>query len=508
MKGLKFLCIVFLAALIGSCNKTLDPKVYSSLTNANAFNTVSDAIAAVNAVYARLKGPAVGDNFDYWTVRHFALTDLTTDIGHCSYGGDPGQLSLAQWNSSNGLLAEDWRQIYKLIADANNALFNIGSMTVLSDEQKNQFFSEIKFLRSLAYMDLTDAWGPVPLLTEVDVANATSSSYTSQPVPAPVERIDSMIISDLTEASSVLPVNYENNTIYSSNDFGRATKGAALTLLAKLYLREKDWQKAADLCKQVMDMNVYSLDPSYLDLFREENKWCSENIFSVISDANVNGTELMNHFGPQNHPVVLNRWQYYAVSWDFYNSFSNDDDRKLCFYPKYTGVDGLIYTEPPTLGAPPPDGYFYMPDIATKKYADSSSPSVALYYDGHSVDILRYADVLLSRAEALNNLNGPTQECIDLINQVRERSHAKPLVLSNHTKESLNDAILQERGWEFFYEGKRRADLIRFGKYAQIVNAYLTRIGQPAVITMPKNQYFPYPQNQVNINPNLDNSGR
>jgi len=508
MKGLKFLCIVFLAALIGSCNKTLDPKVYSSLTNANAFNTVSDAIAAVNAVYARLKGPAVGDNFDYWTVRHFALTDLTTDVGHCSYGGDPGQLSLAQWNSSNGLLAEDWRQIYKLIADANNALFNIGNMTVLSDEQKNQFFSEIKFLRSLAYMDLTDAWGPVPLLTEVDVANATSSSYTSQPVPAPVERIDSMIISDLTEASSVLPVDYKDNAIYSSNDFGRATKGAALTLLAKLYLREKNWQKAADLCKQVMDMNVYSLDPSYLDLFREENKWCSENIFSVISDANVNGTELMNHFGPQNHPVVLNRWQYYAVSWDFYNSFSNDDDRKLLFYPKYTGVDGLVYMQPPTLGAQPPDGYFYMPDIATKKYADSSSPSVALYYDGHSVDILRYADVLLSRAEALNNLNGPTQECIDLINDVRERSHAKPLVLSNYTKESLNDAILQERGWEFFYEGKRRADLIRFGKYAQIVNAYLTRIGQPAVITMPKNQYFPYPQNQVNINPNLDNSGR
>jgi len=209
MKTLKFLCIVFLAALVGSCNKTLDPNVYSSLTNTNAFNTVSDAIAAVNAVYARLKGPVVGDNFDYWTVRHFALTDLTTDVGHCSYGGDPGQLSLAQWNSSNGLLAEDWRQIYKLIADANNALFNIGNMTTITDEQKNQFFAEIKFLRSVAYMDLTDAWGPVPLITEVDVANATSSSYTSQPMPAPVERIDSMIISDLTTAASVLPVNYE-----------------------------------------------------------------------------------------------------------------------------------------------------------------------------------------------------------------------------------------------------------------------------------------------------------
>jgi hypothetical protein len=510
MKHFRFLYIILFAAVVvgSSCNKTLDPNVYSSLTNANAFHTLSDAIAAVNAVYARLKGPSVGDNYDYWTVRHFALTDLTTDVGHCSYGGDPGQLSLAQWNSSNGLLAEDWRQIYKLIADANNALYNIGNMTSITDDQKSQFFSEIKFLRSVAYMDLTDAWGPVPLITEKDVANATSASYVSQPTPAPVASIDSMIIADLTTASNVLPVNYLNNPIYTSNDYGRATKGAAITLLAKLYLRENQWQKAADMCKEVMDMNVYQLYPSYLGLFTEENKWCQENIFSVISDANVNGTELMNHFGPQNHPVVLNRWQYYAVSWDFYNSFSNQDDRKLCFYPRYTGVDGLIYAQPPTLGAPPPDGYFYMADIATKKYADSSSPSVALYYDGHSVDILRYADILLSRAEALNNLNGPTQECIDLINQVRERSHATPLVLSNYTKETLSDAILQERGWEFFYEGKRRADLIRFNKYDVIVNAYLQRIGQPANITMPKNRYFPYPQNQVDINPNLDNSSR
>ena len=508
MKKLRFLYIVLIAAVLGSCNKTLNPDVYSSLTNQNAFNTVSDAIAAVNAVYARLKGPAVGDNFDYWTVRHFALTDLTTDIGHCNYGGDPGQLSLAQWNSSNGLLAEDWRQIYKLIANANNALYNIGNMTTLSDAEKTQFFSEIKFLRSIAYMDLTDAWGPVPLITEVDVANATSASYTSQPVPASVERVDSMMIADLTFSASNLPVNYTSNAIYSSNDFGRATKGAALTLLAKLYLREHEWQKAADYCKQVMDMNVYKLYPSYLGLFTEENKWCIENIFSVLSDANVNGTELLNHFGPQNHPVVQNRWQYYAVSWDFYGSFANNDDRKLCFYPRYKGVDSLIYAEPPTLGAAPPDGYFYMTDIATKKYADSSSPSVALYYDGHSVDILRYADILLSRAEALNNLNGPSQEVIDLINQVRERSHATPLTLAGYTKETLNDALLKERGWEFFYEGKRRADLIRFDKYAEIVNAYLTRIGQPAVIEMPKNRYFPYPQNQVTINPNLDNSGR
>ncbi|MDQ6889334.1 MAG: RagB/SusD family nutrient uptake outer membrane protein [Bacteroidota bacterium] len=503
MKKYHILFLIIPVLLQFSCNKTLEPKVYSSLTNVNAFQTKSDAIAAVNAVYARLKGPVVGDNFDYWTVRHFALTDLTTDLGHCSYGGDPGQLSLAMWNSSNGLIGEDWRQIYKLIANANNAIFNISAMTTISDAEKNQFLSEIKFLRSLAYIDLTDAWGPVILITEKDIPNA---AFTSQPAPASVDEIETLLISDLEGAVNTLPINYQSNPIYSTNDVGRATKGAALTLLGKLYLRRHDWPKAADLMQQVMNLNVYDLYPSYLGLFTEANKWCVENIFSVLSDANLNGTELLNHFGPQNHPVVQNRWQYYAVTWDFWNTFDNTDDRKSCFYSLYTGVDGLIYTEPPSLGANPPPGTSYMPDVATKKYADSTGTTT--YYDGHSVDILRYADVLLSRAEALNEISGPTAESVDLINKVKARSHAKLLNLANYNQSTLRDAILQERGWELFYEGKRRADLIRMNKYDIIVNAYLQRIGEPAAIQMPRNKYFPYPQSQVNLNPNLDNSDR
>lgn len=506
MKKYSIIFLLIPVLLQYSCNKTLEPKVYSSLTNANAFQTRSDAIAAVNAVYARMKGPAVGDNFDYWTVRHFALTDLATDLGHCKYGGDPGQLSLALWNSQNGLLAEDWRQIYKLVDNANNAIYNLSAMTAITDAEKTQFLSEIKFLRALAYMDLTDAWGPVILVTEKDVAdNFAHPNYTSQPKPASLEEIETLLIADLTASAASLPVDYQNNTIYSSNDVGRATKGAALTMLAKLYLRRHEWQKVVDLTKQVMDSHVYDLYPSYLGLFAEANKWCIENIFSVLSDANVNGTELLNHFGPENHPVVTDRWQYYTVTWDFWNTFDNVDDRKTCFYPKFMGTDGLLHAQPPSIGAVPPAGVFYMEDIATKKYADSLGSTT--YYDGHSVDILRYADVLLSRAEAINELSGPNAECIGLINQVKGRSHAKPLTLA-YTKETLRDAILQERGWEFFYEGKRRADLIRMNKYDVIVNAYLNRIGQPSNIVMPKNKYFTYPQGQVDLNPNLSNADR
>jgi len=323
----KYIILLIAAAALTqvSCNKNLDPKVYSSLTNANAFKTESDAMAAVTAVYARLKGPSVGDNYDYWTVRHFALTDLTTDLGHCSYGGDPGQLSNVQWNSANGLIAEDYRQIYKLIADANNAIYNITPMTSLTDAQKTQFLSEVKFLRCVAYMDLTDAWGPVILATEKDVAAA---NFTSKPNVTPLADVETFMINDLTACIAALPASYQNNGIYSSNDPGRATKGAAMTLLMKLYMRQHQWQKAADLTQQIMNLGIYQLYPSYKGLFAEANKFCSENIFSVLSDANVNGTELLNHFGPLNHPIILNRWQYYAVTWDFYNSFDNNDDRK------------------------------------------------------------------------------------------------------------------------------------------------------------------------------------
>lgn len=508
MKKYSFLLIAA-AAFIAGCNKSLDTTIYSNLTTANAFKTKADAVAAVNAVYARLKGPAVTDNFDYWTVRHFALTDLPTDLGHCQFDGDPGQLSQSQWNSNNGLIAEDWRQIYKLVADANNAIVNISAMpsTTITDAQKSQFLSEIKFLRSVAYSDLTDLWGPVILITENDVATADNAAYLSKPKPAPIATIDSMMISDLTTAAAVLPLNYSGNAIYPGNDVGRATKGAALTLLAKLYLREKNWQKVSDVTTQVISLNAYSLYPSYSGLFLEGNKWCNENIFSVLSDENVNGTELLNHFAPINHPKLTDRWDYYAVPWDFYHTYGDEDDRKKMFFVSYKGTDGLIYAEAPSRGAIAPTGYTYMPDVATRKYADSTRANNT-YYDGHSVDILRYADVLLSRAEALNELIPVSAESITLINQVKARSHAKLLVATSYTQSTLRDAILQERGWELYYEGKRRADLIRMNKYDVIVNAYLTRVGLTPSIIMPKNTFFPYPQNQVNIDPNLDNSAR
>ena len=116
---------------------------------------------------------------------------------------------------------------------------------------------------------------------------------------------------------------------------------------------------------------------------------------------------------------------------------------------------------------------------------------------------------MLCRAEALNELNGPNTENIGLINEVKGRSNATLLgAATSYTKESLRDAILLERGFEFFFECKRRQDLIRMGKYEPIVNAYLTAIEQVPNINLAKDKYFPYPQKQVDLNPNLSNADR
>lgn len=507
---MKYAYIALTTLLLGasSCKKDVEPKVYSNLTDANAFLTLSDAKAAVNGVYSRLKQPSGrSDAWMYYAGFQVTISDLTTDIGHASSGGDVGLMADCQWAPANTYLAFAWQHQYKLVADANISLYYIPKMTSITDAQKNQFTAELRFLRALGYVDLTDAFGPCPLVTEETVAkNIAAPDYQAQLPTTPVEEINKLIIGDLEFAAANLPDNYLSNPIYSTNDIGRATKGAALSLLCKLYMREHEWQKALDLTTGIMKLG-YGLYPSYAGLFAEKNKWCQENIFSALADPLVDAVEIMNHFGPLNNPQVTDRWQYFAVTWYFWNTYAANDDRKQMFYYDYIGTDDLHYMQAPAGQTNPPPGFYYMPDVATTKFADPKGSTT--YYDGHVFPILRYADILLCRAEALNELNGPSTEAIGLINQVKDRSHATELgAPGSYTKETLRDKILQERGWEFFFECKRRQDLIRMGKYESVVNAYLTAAGKVPTIQLPRDKYFSYPQAQVDLNKNLSNSSR
>lgn len=505
----KILLLIIGVVILGSCKKLIEPKVYSTLTDGNAFITKSDAMAAVNAAYSRLKQPSgVSDSWMYYAGFQVTVSDLTTDAGHATSGGDVGMMSSCQWGPTNQYIAYAWQHPYKMISDANNGIYYISKMESVTDDEKKQFLGELRFLRALGYVDLTDAFGPVILLNEDSVAqNIANPNFEAQLPVTSVDKINTFIISDLEYAINNLPVNYTGTTVYNSNDVGRATKGAALMLLCKLYMREHEWQKALDATTQIMALNQYSLYPSYAGLFAENNKWCSENIFSALADQLVDGVEIKNHFGPLNNKVITDRWQYFGLPWRMFNTFQLVDDRREMYFYTYVGTDGLIYKQGPAGQTTPPAGEYYLSDVATKKFADPTGPDN--YLDGHVFPILRYADVLLCRAEALNELNGPSSESINLINQIKNRSHAVALgSASAFTKESLRDALLEERGWEFVFECKRRQDLIRMGKYEQKVNEYLNAIGLQPVINFSKDKYFPYPQGQVDLNANLSNADR
>jgi starch-binding outer membrane protein, SusD/RagB family len=508
MKYISILSLVVLFVTV-SCESLIEPKVYSILTDANAFQSKDDAIAAVNAAYSRLKQPSgSNDSWMYYAGFQVTITDLTTDAGHAKSGGDVGLMSDCNWGPSNTYLAYAWQHQFKLVSDVNNALYYIPKISALTDEEETQFLGELKFLRALGYYDLTNAFGPVPLMTEDSVAkNIQSPDYESKTPVTEVATINAKVIGDLEFAAQNLPLNYTSSKIYKTNDVGRATKGSALALLCKLYMREKNWQKVVEISQQIIDLKQYQLFPSYSGLFAESNKWCSENIFSALSNNLVDATEMMNHFGPINHGEVTDRWQYFGIPWRFWNTFAKNDERREMFFYDYIGTDGLRYVQPPAGAVNPPAGYYYLPDVASKKYADPKGSTT--YLDGHVFPIIRYADILLSRAEALNELSGPNAESIQLINQVKGRSKATLLgAAGTFTKETLRNAILDERGWEFFFECKRREDLIRMDKYQSVVNSYLSAIGKTPRIDISKHKYFPYPQAQVDINPNLSNTGR
>ncbi len=510
MKSLLKISFLFTILLsLWSCEKLVEPKVYSTLTDGNAFITKSDAIAAVNAAYSRLKQPSGrSDSWMYYAGFQVTVSDLTTDGGHAQSGGDIGMMSSCQWGPTNQYIAYAWEHPYKMISDVNSSIYYISQMTSIADDEKRQFFGELRFLRALGYVDLTDAFGPVILMTEDSIAQNIATPNYEAPLPlTPVADINKFIIDDLEYAANNLPANYTGTTVYNSNDVGRATKGAALTLLAKLYMREHEWQKVIDVTQDIMDLNQYTLYPSYAGLFAESNKWCSENIFSALADELVDGVEIKNHFGPLNNNEVSNRWQYFALPWYMFNTIDETDDRREMFFYDYIGTNGMRYHQAPPGETTPTAGEYYLPDVATKKFADPNGPDT--YLDGHVFPILRYADVLLSRAEALNELNGPSVESIGLINEVKGRSNAALLgAPSGFSKESLREKILEERSWEFVFECKRRQDLIRTGKYQEKVNAYLTAAGLIPSINDATDKYFPYPQNQVDLNPYLDNTGR
>ena len=193
---MKYLYLFMLLAFTMSCTD-LEPVLYSDLTTANAYETESDLEAALVGVYSSL-GPGAGDSYLYRAGYFVAITDYASDMSY-SPSGDIGKMSTSTYDPNNRYFGRTWKYIYKLIADANVLLAKIDDVD-MDETNKNQIKGQARFLRALAYLDLTDGWGPVRLL--IEPINPTEAF--DMPL-SPVSDVDAAMIADCEFAIENLP---------------------------------------------------------------------------------------------------------------------------------------------------------------------------------------------------------------------------------------------------------------------------------------------------------------
>lgn len=497
---MKKISLGLLAVLFCISCTDLEPTLYSDLTTANAYNSESDIQAALVGVYADLS-PYGYLNYNGYIV---VTTDYTTDMGFSTAAGDPTKMSNFTYDSNNRYMKYNWRFSYQVISNANMLISKIDEVE-MDESTRKEVIGQAKFLRALCYRDMTDAFGPVPLVTEpIDPMNASDMELSS------IDDVDAVIIADCEYAIENLPESW-------SVDISRATKGAAAALLGKVYMRRKEYSKADEYISMVLDMRdsgVYTLNPDFKDVWSGSNKKDMGNIFAIMNEASQNGALLAAHFGPSDHPEVTDKWQYYAVSLEFWRKYHDDDPRKQFFYYDYYGAapiedgsDESFFYEMPEPGQTEPSTTTskLLLNVSTKKYS-YEMPTMS-YDDGMTVSVFRLSDMILCKAEIENNLNGPAA-ALPYLNEVRSRAGA-PEYGGEHvdfsaptTTDEMDDIILAERGFELVFEFKRRPDLIRYGKYEEICNEYLESRGMAPSVTS-NMTYLPYPLVEAMQNSNM-----
>jgi len=254
-------------------------------------------------------------------------------------------------------------------------------------------------------------------------------------------------------------------------------------------LNNKQWEETSETAKEIIESNTYSLfrGADRTELFDIKNERNNEFIYVIpFIPLSPIGNTYISHAAPPGYvfkyPPHVNFAAQFKVRSDFVNTFEPEDQRRDAFLFQYVNNTGKTVV----LG---------QDDVRSFKYPED--PNGLGDVTGNDFPLLRYADILLSRAEAVNELNGPNQESIDLINQVRNVAGLPELVLTDFSdKTSLRDHILLERGWEFHTEALRRQDLIRMDKFI----SWAQQRGKPAKDYM---VLFPIPQREIDANPNL-----
>ena len=451
MKTFKILFpAILLMVLVVSCKKDLVDKVYGTVDDASLWKTPADLTQALNS----------GTNsFDatwaYGTMFYMVMEDAATDywVGGANTAGEFSNFS--QWRTGYpdpfdwGLWPEVWSSIY-----TDNLVLDRMKLVPLTPAQKNMFKGQAEFWRAFNYYNLQNEFGGVALVT------SPADTRTSIP-PSTRDQIRTQIESDLLDAANLL-VNKNDPSIGSN--YSQPSKQAAQALLARLYLnwttRSDHWQKTSDMCDQLINnagAAGIGLVTPYSAIFDLGNKNNSEMVFSIKHSSTwTQGVFLLNdYFTRPGNMAIPNAsqvdWGDWTVTSAFYQSFEPGDARQQQLLMTYNNTSGTTTTL--AAGSNP---------IVVKYPLD---PTTGGAYDSNDMPIIRFADILLMKAEAANEL-GDIQTAITNVNLIRTRAGLGNVSAADVSSQAtMRTHIYNERRWEFFDEGLGRADMIRNGTF-------------------------------------------
>lgn len=458
--------------------------------------TLDDVQVAINIAY---------ENLRTYTAGFFNISVVSSDeVIVPNTGTIAGRNDLWQvlhqhtWNPNNDIFLEAWVEAYNGIQNIN---FALDALKQISETLPDSRVAEARVLRAFYYYLLMDTFGNVPLIDESNFQSQTINQNTRLEIYQFIE----------SEVNEVL-LKLENIPNY-----GRVTQFVAQALLAKLYLNAEiytgtpQWSKCRDACNDIISSFQVQLENNYFDLFTTNNNQtgASEIIFPAQFDTD-DQDPVMDMPRRSLHPAQLDvnhtslsTFFNFAATPELYNSFDHTNDVRAeafligqQFSPNNIPLSDengkpLVYTEEISFDNP------FMSGARVLKY--QIDPAIVGIGGGNNdFAIFRYADILLTMAEALNELN-ELSDAVDRINQVRDRAYSNAQLLNtgNFNKESLRDQILVERGNELFWEGHRRQDLIRHDKFC---DAWTQK---PVDADCDKIKLFPIPTAAIGANPNL-----
>lgn len=470
MKNFKIYILLLISGLFfASCEQDLNVPLNDKQSELEILSNSESAIRLANGVYNK------NLDFDMNAFSWIGLTSITSDDADKGStpgdsGADKDKLDDLTFNSSSFSIAEVWKSRYQGIGRANKAIFYLNQITI-DTNLKTRLIGEVKFLRALWYFDLVRTFGGVPVVvSEVninDIEAVNSIVYTRKTKQQTYAQIEI----DLLEAIDALPLKSQ----YSTSDIGRATKGAAQGLLAKVYLYQQKWQQAFDMSGLVMASNEYSLMTNYADVWRNVGENKSESVFEVQATIENGIIQFSYVQAPRGTPDL--GWGFNTPSLSLANAYESGDLRKnatIMFVPG-TLWDGLVLTN--TINNP---RYNY------KSYQSATAEPWNGNRDitAKNLRILKYSDVLLIRAEAAFTISN-LPEALTQINKIRTRA-GLPITLS-----LTQQSIWKERRLEMAMEQDRWFDLIRTGQ----AETAMALDGKTFVVG--KHEVFPIPQEQI-----------